>query len=478
IKGTPHAAAMVRRHILLVPFPAQGHINPSIQFAKQLIQTGVEVTFVTSLYAHRRMTKTTGPPKDLNFATFFDGYDDNFKRSDIDPKKYVSEIKNRGSQTLREIIKTSANEGRPITCLVYNLLLPWAAEVAREVHIPAALLWIQPATVLHIYYYYFHAGFDISVENCKDPSWSIELPGLTLIKSQDLPSFILPSNSDKFNALQHFKEQFETLDEETNPIVLVNSFDALEPEALKAIDKYNLIGIGPLIPSAFLDGKDPSDTSFGGDLFEKSNAYTEWLNSKPKSSVVYVSFGSILSLSKRQMEEIARGLLETYRPFLWVVRAKENGEEEREEDKLSCMEELEQQGMVVPWCSQLEVLSHPSLGCFVTHCGWNSTLESLVSGVSVVAFPHWSDQTTNAKMIEDVWKTGVRVKPSGEEIVEGGELKQCIEMVMGGGEKGEEMRRNAQRWKDLARGAVKEGGSSNKNLKAFVQEIREDGRLL
>ncbi|CAK9167337.1 unnamed protein product [Ilex paraguariensis] len=457
---------MVRRRILVVTYPAQGHINPSLQFAKRLIQTGMEVTFVTSLSARRRITKTTGPPKDFNFAAFSDGYDDDSKRSNTDPKKYQLEIKNRGSQTLREIIKASANEGRPITCLVAN-----------EFHIPYALLWIQSATVLDIYYYYFNGCFDITVENCKDPLWSIELQGLPLVKSNDLPSFILPTNSEMFiNALQLFKEQVEALDEETNPIVLVNSFDALEPEALKAIDKYNLIGIGPLIPSAFLDGKDPSDTSFGGDLFEKSNAYTEWLNSKPKSSVVYVSFGSILSLPKRQMEEIARGLLESCRPFLWVVRAKENGEEEREEGKLSCMEELEQQGMVVPWCSQLEVLSHPSLGCFVTHCGWNSTLESLVSGVSVVAFPHWSDQTTNAKMIEDVWKTGVRVKPSGEETVEGDELKQCIEMVMGGGERGEEMRRNAQRWKDLVREAVKEGGSSNKNLKAFVQEIREDSQ--
>ncbi|CAK9133717.1 unnamed protein product [Ilex paraguariensis] len=467
---------MVHCHILFVTFPAQGHINPSLQFAKRLIQMGVEVTFVTSLSAHRRMTKTTGPPKGFNFATFSDGYDDGIKRSDFDPKKYMSEIRNRGSQTLREIINASGNEGRPITCLVYSLLLPWAAVVAREFHISAALLWIQSATVLDIYYYYFNGCFAINVENCEDPSWSIELPGLPLVKSHDLPSFILPANSDIFNTLQSFKEHVETLDEETNPTVLVNSFDSLEPEALKVIDKYNLIGIGPLIPSAFLDGKDPSDTSFGGDLFDKSNAYTEWLDSKPKSSVVYISFGSRLSLPKRQMEEIARGLLESCRPFLWVVRAKQNGEEEREEDKLSCMEELEQQGMVVPWCSQLEVLSHPSLGSFVTHCGWNSTLESLITGVPVVAFPHWSDQTTNAKMIEDMWKTGVRVKPNGEGTVKGDELKQCIEMVMGGGERGEEMRRNARRWKDLAREAVNEGGSSNKTLKAFVQEIREDGQ--
>jgi hypothetical protein len=96
-----------------------------------------------------------------------------------------------------------------------------------------------------------------------------------------------------------------------------------------------------------LDGKDPSDTSFGGDLFQSSkDHYIEWLNSKPKSSVIYVSFGSLLVLVKQQMEEIARGLLDCDRPFLWVIRAKENGEEEKEEEKLSCREELED--MVLP----------------------------------------------------------------------------------------------------------------------------------
>jgi len=140
---------------------------------------------------------------------------------------------------------------------------------------------------------------------------------------------------------------------------------------------------------------------------------------------------------------------------------------------LSCREELEEKGMIVPWCSQVEVLSHPSLGCFVTHCGWNSTLESLVSGVPVVAFPQWTDQGTNAKLIQDVWKTGVRVTANEDGIVESDEIKRCLELVIGGGEEGEEMRRNARKWRDLAREATKEGGSSYENLKSFVDDFRE-----
>ncbi|PQP95134.1 crocetin glucosyltransferase chloroplastic [Prunus yedoensis var. nudiflora] len=371
----------------------------------------------------------------------------------------MSELRRAGSQVITDLVASSAKEGHPYTCLVYTILLPWAADLARELHLPSVLAWIQAATLFDVYYYY--------------------LSGLPLdLASRDLPSFMLAANPYNF-ALPLFEKQFELLQRETNPIILVNTFDALEPEALKAIDKYNLIGIGPLIPSAFLDRKDPSDTSFGGDLFQKSmdSSCIEWLNLKPEGSVIYVSFGSVSALSKDQMEEIAKGLLDYGRPFLWVIREKEerNGqynEAEKEEEKLSCREELEELGKIVLWCSQLEVLSNPSLGCFVTHCGWNSIMESLVSGVPVVAFPLWTDQRTNAKLIEDTWKTGVRVAPNEEEgIVVGEELKRCLELVMGSGEIGEELRRNAKKWKGLAREAVSEGGSSDKNLMAFLDQI-------
>ncbi|CAK9139701.1 unnamed protein product, partial [Ilex paraguariensis] len=453
--------------ILLVTFPAQGHINPSLQFAKRLVRMSVKVTFLTSVSAISHMAKTTPPPEGLTFASFSDGYDNGWSTSD---ERFLSELTRLGSQAVEELITAGAAEGHPFTHMIYTTLIPWVGQVARRLHVAATLLWIQPATLFDIYYYYFDGYAETIKNNSSDPSFSIELPGLPPFAICDLPSFFHSSNSNIYNfALPALIGHFELLDVETNPKILLNTFDALETEALRAIEKYNLKAIGPLIPSAFLDGKDPSDTSFGGDLFQKSRDYVEWLNSKPKSSVVYVSFGSISVLSKQQMEELAFGLLESHRPFLWVIRGTGNGE--KEEEKLSRSEELEKQGMIVPWCSQVEVLSHPSVGCFVTHCGWNSTVESLVSGVPVVAFPQWTDQTTNAKLIKDVWKTGERVTESGG-VVGGGEIKRCLELVIGSGDRGEEMRENAKKWKDLAREAVKEGGSSDMNLKAFVDEIR------
>ncbi|GMY32120.1 crocetin glucosyltransferase, chloroplastic-like [Fagus crenata] len=465
---------MVQRHFLLVTFPAQGHINPALQFAKRLISLGAHVTFATSDSAYRRMTESSPPPNGLSFASFSDGYDDGVRPED-DPENYLNVLKQNGSKTLTDLIVSSANQGRPFNCLVYTLLLPWAADVARELHVPSALLWIQPAMVLDIYYYYFNGFANVISEGTKDPSCLIQLPGLPLLTSRDLPSFLLASNTHAF-ALLSFQAQIEALEKETHLRVLVNTFDALEPEALTAIKKLNLVGVGPLIPSAFLDGKDPSDKSFGGDLIQtsKDHYYIEWLNSKAESSVVYVSFGSLSVLTKPQMEELARGLLESGYSFLWVIRDTDrNGKEEKEIEKLSCREELEEKGMIVTWCSQVEVLSHPQLGCFVTHCGWNSSLESLVSGVPVIGFPQWTDQGTNAKLIQDVWKTGVRVNVNEEGIVESDEIKRCLELVMGDGERGEEMRKNAKKWKELAREAAKEGGSSYNNLKAFVDEIEE-----
>ncbi|KAF8388474.1 hypothetical protein HHK36_027146 [Tetracentron sinense] len=463
---------MAQHHFLIVTFPAQGHINPALQFAKRLISTGSHVTFVTTVSAHRRMTKSS-TPDGLTFAPFSDGYDDGRKPTD-DGQHFLSELRRCGSEALIDIIQSHGNKGRPVTCLIYTLILPWAADVASNLQIPSALLWIQPATVLGVYYYYFNGHRDVITSNISDPSYCFELPGLPLLSSRDLPSFFIPSNTHPL-VLPIFEELFQNLDREAKPTVLVNTFDALEGSALRAVDKLNLIGIGPFIPSAFLDGKDPSDKSFGGDLFHGSVDYMEWLNSKPESSVVYVSFGTMSVLSKPQMEEIGNVLLESCIPFLWVIRQPENGKEEKGETELNNIEELRREGMIVPWCSQVEVLSHPSVGCFVTHCGWNSTLESLVTGVPVVGFPQWSDQGTNAKLIEDVWKTGVRMMvKDGEGIVESDEIKRCLEMVMGG-ERGKEMKKNAMKWKDLAREAVMEGGSSDINLREFVQMIGNGG---
>ncbi|GAA0167321.1 transferase [Lithospermum erythrorhizon] len=461
------AVAEFPHHILLLALPAQGHLNPALQFAKRLIRMRVEVTFATTVFARNKMSKATENLNGLHFATFTDCCDDEgYKHGKTDVQQYLSQFESHGSECLSDVVLKSEQQGRPVTALVYTILLSWAGNVAQEFNIPAAMLWIQSATILDCFYFYFNGYEDEIAQSCKVQDWSIQFPGgLPLLSAKDLPSFMVNPN-DKYG-LTIFKEQFEAIDAIK---ILVNTFDALEPESLKAIEKHTLIAVGPLVPSAFLDEKDPKDNSFGGDLFETSKDYMKWLNAKAESSVVYISFGSLLDLPKNQMEELAKGLLESGRPFLWVSRGVVV-EGDQEEEKLSCLEELKKQGIIVPWCSQLEVLAHPSLGCFVTHCGWNSTLESIACEVPEVAFPQWTDQLTNAKLLQDSWKIGVRVRVEKDGIVKSDEVQRCIEMVMDSGETGEELRRNGKKWKELANEAMREGGSSHKNLKSFVDEI-------
>ncbi|KAF5466511.1 hypothetical protein F2P56_016429, partial [Juglans regia] len=167
-----------------------------------------------------------------------------------------------------------------------------------------------------------------------------------------------------------------------------------------------LLTIGPTIPSFYLDNRIEKDTDYGLHLFTlDSSVCINWLNRKPAGSVVSVSFGSMAGLSKQQMKEVAFALKGSDFYFLWVVRASEEANLPE-----NFVEEVGDKGLVVQWSPQLEVLSNKAIGCFLTHCGWNSTVEALSLAVPMVGMPQWTDQSPNAKFVEDVWKVGIKVK--------------------------------------------------------------------
>ena len=229
---------------------------------------------------------------------------------------------------------------------------------------------------------------------------------------------------------------------------------------------YQLLPIGPTIPSFYLDKSLENDNDYGLNLFvSDSSVCNNWLNTKLEGSVIYLSFGSMAGLSNKQMEELAFALKGSKFHFLWVVKA-------FEEAKLpkKFVEEIGNKGLVVQWCSQLEVLSNKAIGCFLTHCGWNSTLEALSLGVPMVGVPQWTDQTTNAKYVLDVWKVGVRAKVCENGIVERVEIYFCIKEVMEG-ERGKDFIENAKKWRDLSIKAISEGGNSDKNIDEFVSKF-------
>lgn len=221
--------------------------------------------------------------------------------------------------------------------------------------------------------------------------------------------------------------------------------------------------IGPMVPSAYLDGRIKGDKGYGANLWKPlGEECTKWLESKPAQSVVYVSFGSMVSLTDEQMEEVAWGLKQSGMSFLWVLR-----EAEQSKLPIGYRDSVKEKGLIVTWCNQLELLANQAIGCFVTHCGWNSTLESLSLGVPVVCLPQWADQLPDAKFLEEVWEVGVRPQEDEKGVARREEFVKCLEVVMEG-ERSQVIRGNAGKWKNLAREAVSEGGSSDKIIDDFV----------
>ena len=224
--------------------------------------------------------------------------------------------------------------------------------------------------------------------------------------------------------------------------------------------------VGPTLPSAYLDNRMPDDSSYSFSLHAPmATECKAWLAKRPARSVVYVSFGSIAAPGPDQLAEMAQGLYNSGKAFLWVVRGPETSKLPK--SFVSKVKENEERGLIVAWCPQLEVLAHPAVGCFVTHCGWNSTMEGLGIGVPMVAMPQWSDQLINAKYIEDVWRVGVRARPDVEGVVSKDEVERCVRQVMDG-ENSKEYMENAINWKEKTKRAMSEGGSSDRNIIEFL----------
>ncbi|KAL4631960.1 hypothetical protein ACB092_04G017300 [Castanea dentata] len=433
-----------RGHVLALPFPIQGHINPLLQFSKRLVSKGLKATLATTLFIHNTMQPQSS--SSLQFDTISDGYDEGGFAQAESIHACLNRMETIGSKTLADLIIKNKNTANPIDCIIYDPFLPWALEVSKKFGIYGAAFFTQTCAVNFIYYHVHHGILKLPIT-----STPISIPGLPVLELEDMPSFIsLPGSYPAY--FEMVLNQFSSTDKAD--AVLVNTFYELEPEVV--VDSMSnvcrLLPIGPTIPSFYLDKHLENDNDYGLNLFiSDSFVCNNWLNTKPEGSVIYASFGSMASLSSKQMEELAFALKGSKFHFLWVVKASE-------EAKLpeNFVEEIGNKGLVVQWCSQLEVLSNKAIG--------------IELGVPMVGVPQWTDQTTNAKYVQDVWKVGVRAKVCENGIVEREEIEFCIKEVMEG-ERGKDFLENARKWRDLAMKAGSEGGSSDKNIDEFVSKF-------
>uniref|UniRef100_A0A0D9W2M5 Deoxynivalenol-UDP-glucosyltransferase n=2 Tax=Leersia perrieri TaxID=77586 RepID=A0A0D9W2M5_9ORYZ len=443
--------------VLLLPFPAaQGHTNPLLQFGRRLAYHGLRPTLVTT----RHVLATTPPPGEpFRVAAISDGFDDAGGMAACpDFAEYVRSLEQHGSRTLAELL---ASTEPAVRVLVYDPHLAWARRVARDAGVPAAAFLSQPCAVDIIYGEVFAGRLALPV-TAADARGLYERGVLGVeLGHDDVPPFAArPEWHSTF--IDKSVRQFDGLEDADD--VLVNSSSDLEPkEAAYMEETWHAKMIGPLLPSFYLDDvRLPSNKDYGFNLFRSTVSCMEWLDKQPSRSVVLVSYGTVSDFDAAKLEELGHGLCNSGKPFLWVVRS-------NEEHKLSheLRRQYEAKGLIVPFCPQLEVLAHKATGCFLTHCGWNSTLEAIVNGIPLVAMPHWADQPTIAKYMESVWEMGVRVQRGKNGALRREEVERCIKEVMDG-ERKDDYRQNAMRLMSKAKEAMQDGGRSDKNIVEFA----------
>ncbi|XP_026391204.1 7-deoxyloganetin glucosyltransferase-like [Papaver somniferum] len=251
--------------------------------------------------------------------------------------------------------------------------------------------------------------------------------------------------------------------------LIFNTFDALEMEVLDALKSQlplpPIYTVGPL--HLLLNQIPLSESqSLGSNLWIEDTKCLEWLDSKKPNSVVYVNFGSITVMTPQQLVEFAWGLANSKHNFLWIIRPDlVVGESATLPPGFA--EKIKERGLLANWYPQEDVLNHASIGGFLTHCGWNSILESLSCGIPMICWPFFADQQINCRYLCKHWEVGMEIDNN----VKRDEVERSVRELMEG-EKGKiNMKERAMEWKLKAEEATLPGGSSYVTIDKIVSEM-------
>ncbi|GLJ48519.1 hypothetical protein SUGI_1023760 [Cryptomeria japonica] len=466
-------------HALLVPFAAQGHINPMMQLAMNLVSDGFLVTFVNNEYNQSRMLESKKTAKlghanevenNLRMVCIPDGLPPDSNRADL--SKLFSSLRDTLVSSLHKLIQDiNETEAHIVTCMIVDVSLFYALDVAKQYNISSAILApisVACNAICSSASSLVSSGIVSCTGHPKVNDMIKSFPSMAPLHSTLFP-WMFGSEAEK-------EKQFESLMDLEKALeadwILFNSFNLLEESAIKEYPQKGVVvcPIGPLISLNILEGK--SRGPHKAALWAEDVECLDWLDRQAPQSVIYAAFGSLTLLNEKQLQELASGLEATGRPFLWVVRfdlmdgttgALPSGFVERVGDR----------GCFVSWAPQLSVLSHAAIACFVTHCGWNSTLESISMGVPMLSWPYFADQFINCSYIVNEWKIGFQLTGNTEGIIEKREIQDAVERLLVG-EEGCEIKNRVSLLKDGARAAVREGGSSYVNYKLFIQTMKSN----
>lgn len=291
------------------------------------------------------------------------------------------------------------------------------------------------------------------------------IPGLKDMRMRDFPNFLrnIPADETLFHLA------IDAIKSSTGAVAtVIHTFEALEKDVLNALSSILLGPVYAIGPFSLLLERIPEEENqtknIHCNLWEENTECLRWLDSKEPSSVLYINFGSITFLTPQQATEFAMGIASSGHPFLWIIRPNlANGDAAILPKEFA--EKTKGRGFTTEWCPQEEVLNHPSVGGFLTHCGWNSTIESLSAGVPMLCWPSFGDQQTNCRLACARWEVGLEIDNN----VKRDEVERLVRELMEG-EKRKRMKERAMEWKKLAEEATGLCGSSSRDLERLISE--------
>jgi|UniRef100_A0A2N9F7Y9 hypothetical protein len=474
-------------HFVFLPHLSQGHLIPIIDMAKLLAQHGVTVTIITTpLNAERsrpiidraiqsglhiQLLQVQFPCSDVGLPA-------GCESMDALPSKDMIRNLLTGISMLQQPVEQILAELNPCpSCIIADKYFAWTDRTARRFLIPRFVFDGTSCFALLCTHNIITSKVCESVRELEP----FVVPGLSdrieITKAQ-LPNAvnIVPSNT--MDIRNEIREA-----ELTAFGVIVNTFEELEPAYVRELRKVRgqkVWCIGPVS----LSNQDNIDKAARGNNASIDESHLKWLDSWKPGSVIYVCLGSLSRSTSAQLIELGLGLEATNRPFIWIIRG---GDKLEELEKWILEENFEERvrgrGLLIRgWAPQLLILSHPAIGGFLTHCGWNSTLEGVCAGLPMITWPLFAEQFYNEKFVVQVLKIGVSLGAEfavnwGEEekfgvVMKKEEFKRAIDELMDEGEAGQERRKRANELGEMAKMAIDQG-SSHLNMKLLIQEVMQ-----
>ncbi|KAL8554560.1 hypothetical protein ACS0TY_002666 [Phlomoides rotata] len=467
-------------HIVLFPVVAYGHVIPMIDMAKLFAsRPGVKATIIATPAFVEPIRKAQESGHNIGLSiTQFPPQGSSLPNHIVSLDQMTApDLFFRALELLQQPVETILQELQP-NCLISDVFLPWTSDSAAKFGIPRL--------VFHGTSYFARCGTE-QMETHKpfkyvssdfEPFVVPNLPHpLTFVRTQ-VPEAELLEDEDDGNEFVKLRQKIRESDK-TSYGEVINSFYELESDY--ADHFKNVLGrrawhIGPL-PLCNNEAQDKFSQRGKESVIDQHECLA-WLDSKSRpDSVVYVCFGSTAKFTPAQLHETAIGLEASGQDFIWVVgRSGKNHDENEDWLSRGFEEKIKGRGLIIRgWAPQVAILDHPAVGAFVTHCGWNSILEGICVGVPMLTWPVFAEQFYNEKLVTEVLGTGVSVgnkkwQIGASEGVGSEAVSKAVGRIMVG-EGAAEMRSRAKYYKEMARKAIKEGGSSYTSMNILIEGL-------